>query len=70
MKKKRFMKFIVWFVIVANCLFSIGVLWVFYKVQAEPITLIGFWFAFTTTELLSMADIKKKENKSEDMGDK
>lgn len=56
------MKMIVTFVIVANCLFAMGVLFVFYKIGLEPTVLIGSWFTFTTVELLSMAKIRRSEN--------
>lgn len=71
MKKGNFSKFIVGFVIAANIIFTISVLWVFLKTSVEPSTLIGSWFAFTTVELWSLASIKKqkigKEGESDDI---
>lgn len=59
--KFRFSKLIVLLVILLNTLFTIGTLYVFLKVGSEPSILIGSWFAFTTTELWSLALLKKGE---------
>lgn len=67
-KKGNFSKFIVGFVVAANIIFTASVLWVFLKTSAEPTTLIGSWFAFTTVELWSLASIKKQKINKE--GDK
>jgi hypothetical protein len=69
-KKGNFSKLIVSFVVVANIIFTASVLWVFLKTSAEPSTLIGSWFAFTTVELWSLASIKKQKiNKEGDNHD-
>ena len=68
MKKGNFSKLVVGLVIVANTIFTASVLWVFLKTSAEPSTLIGSWFAFTTVELWSLASIKKQKINKE--GDK
>ena len=60
-KKSNYSKFIVAFVITANVLFTSAVLWVFLRTSAEPTTLIGAWFGFTTVELWQLATIKKKK---------
>lgn len=60
-KKSNFSKFIVGFVITANILFTVAVLWVFLRTASEPTVLIGSWFAFTTVELWQLATIKKKK---------
>ena len=65
MKKGRFSKLIVTLVIVLNVLFSSAVLYVFLKTGAEPSTLIGSWFAFTTGELWLLSTIKKTRVKKE-----
>lgn len=57
----KFSKWIVSLIILLNVFFSIGVLFVFFKVGSEPSMLIGAWFAFTTGELWMLASIKKKE---------
>ena len=62
--KGNFSKFIVGFIITANIIFTAAVLWVFLKTSAEPATLIGSWFAFTTVELWQLAAIKKSKVKS------
>jgi hypothetical protein len=68
-KKTRFMKLVVAFVIASNSLFASAVLWVFYHAGTEPVTLIGFWFGFTTTELWALSGLKKKENDRETKGE-
>ena len=57
----KFSKLIVTLVILLNVTFAIAVLYIFYRVGAEPTTLIGAWFGFTTIELWALAGIKKKE---------
>ena len=57
----KFSKFIVSLVIVINILFTLAVLFIFYRTGSEPMALIGAWFTFTTVELWSLASIKKKE---------
>lgn len=59
--KGQFSKAIVGFIIAANIIFTVAVLWVFLKTSAEPVTLIGSWFAFTTVELWQLATIKKSK---------
>jgi len=46
-------------VIALNIVFTIAVLFVFYKTGSEPMTLVGTWFAFTTGELWMLSSIKK-----------
>ena len=60
-KKSRFSKAIVTLVVLLNFAFSAAVLYIFFHTGAEPITLIGAWFSFTTVELWSLASIKKKK---------
>ena len=57
----KFSKAIVSLVILLNVAFAVAVLYIFYRVGAEPTTLIGAWFGFTTIELWALAGIKKKE---------
>lgn len=57
----RFSKWIVATVIVLNVIFTAIVLYIFNRTGSEPTTLIGCWFAFTGTELLALAAIKRKE---------
>lgn len=57
----KFSKAIVSLVIILNAAFTVVVLYIFYRVGAEPTTLIGAWFGFTTIELWALAGIKKKE---------
>ncbi len=59
--EKKFSKKIVTFVIVANILFVVAILYVFLRIGSEPTVLIGSWFAFTTVELWSLAGITKRE---------
>lgn len=57
----KFSKWIVALVIILNAAFTIAVFYVFCRVGAEPVTLIGCWFGFTTVELWALAGIKKRE---------
>jgi len=57
----KFSKAIVSLVILLNAAFTVTVLYIFYRVGMEPITLIGAWFGFTTVELWALAGIKKRE---------
>jgi len=57
----KFSKAIVTLVILLNAIFTAIVLFIFYRTQVEPMTLIGAWFSFTTVELWALAGIKKKE---------
>ena len=57
----KFSKWIVTLVILLNAAFTVAVLFIFYRVGMEPVTLIGCWFGFTTVELWALAGIKKKE---------
>ncbi|MGI5927581.1 MAG: hypothetical protein ACOX8A_10480 [Thermacetogeniaceae bacterium] len=47
--------------IALNVLFTVAVLFIFYRLGTEPAALIGAWFGFTTVELWALAGIKKKE---------
>lgn len=64
MKKGFFSKFIVVLIIVLNVLFTLRILDIFETVGQEPMALIGAWFLFTGTELVSLASIKKTEKKN------
>lgn len=64
--KGKYSKRIVLFVIIANVIFTAAVLYAFLKIGQEPTALIGAWFAFTVTELLSLARIKTKKIEKED----
>lgn len=57
----KFSKAIVSLVILLNAAFTVAVLYIFYRIGAEPTTLIGAWFGFTTVELWALAGIKKRE---------
>jgi len=57
----KFSKAIVVLVILLNIVFTGTVLFIFLRVGAEPTTLIGAWFGFTTIELWALAGIKKRE---------
>ncbi len=57
----KFSKAIVVLVILLNIVFTGTVLFIFFRVGAEPTTLISAWFAFTTVELWALAGIKKRE---------
>lgn len=57
----KFSKIIVSLVIALNVFFTVAVLYIFYRIGAEPTTLIGAWFGFTTIELWALAGIKKRE---------
>ena len=56
---------IIWLVILLNIIFTIVVLYIFYKVKTEPVVLIGAWFSFTTVEVWQLASIKKHKLKGE-----
>ena len=64
MKKARFSKFVVSFIVLVNCLFTAAALFVFLRTGAEPTALIAAWFAFTTGELMALAGLHHSENKS------
>ena len=66
MKKSKFSKFLVVFIVFCNVIFTIAVLYIFLKTEEEPSVLITAWFAFTTGELWALAGIKKTEAKSND----
>ena len=57
----KFSKAIVSLVILLNAAFTVAVLYIFYRVGAEPTALIAAWFGFTTVELWALAGIKKKK---------
>lgn len=57
----KFSKAIVSLVILLNAAFTVAVLFVFYRIGAEPTALIAAWFGFTTAELWALAGIKKKK---------
>jgi len=57
----KFSKVIVSLVIALNIIFTVAVLYIFYRVGTEPTALIGAWFGFTTVELWALAGIKKRE---------
>lgn len=61
----KFSKIIVSLVIALNIIFTVAVLYIFYKVGTEPTALIGAWFAFTTGELWFLAGIRKKKMESD-----
>ena len=64
---KKYSKQIVKLVIWLNVLFAIAVLYIFFMIGNEPTTLIQFWFGFTTVELWSLASIKKREIKKDEV---
>ena len=57
----KFSKLIVALVILLNAAFTVAVLFIFYRIGAEPTALIAAWFGFTTVELWALAGIKKRE---------
>ena len=57
----KFSKVIVMLVVFLNVIFTVSVLYIFYRIGTEPTTLIGAWFGFTTIELWALAGIKKRE---------
>ncbi len=61
----KFSKVIVSLVITLNIIFTVAVLYIFYRVGTEPTALIAAWFGFTTGELWFLAGIKKKEMESD-----
>lgn len=65
----KFSKAIVSLVILLNAAFTVAVLFIFYRISAEPVTLIGAWFGFTTVELWAMAGIKRKEIERQNDGE-
>ena len=63
--KGNFSKFLVWFIILLNIVFTAAVLFVFWHTGAEPSTLVVSWFAFTSSELIATAFIKGKKIRKE-----
>ena len=52
-----------------NVIFCVAVLVVFWHTSSEPSALVVAWFAFTGTELVSLASIKKKKIEGENHGE-
>lgn len=65
MKKPKFSKVLIAFIIALNIIFTTAVLIVFYHTSSEPTALVGAWFGFTTVELWTLAGIKKKKIEKE-----
>jgi hypothetical protein len=65
MKKGKFSKVLVPFIIISNILFTLVILYIFYFTGREPSTLIISWFGFTTGELGMLAGIKARKVKKE-----
>ena len=65
-KGGEFSKTLIVGIIAANVIFTCAVLWVFLRTGSEPQVLVGAWFAFTTSELVLLAGIKKKKLEKED----
>jgi hypothetical protein len=61
----KFSKTIVSLVIALNIIFTVAVLFIFYRVGTEPTALIAAWFGFTTGELWFLAGIRKKKMESD-----
>ena len=61
----KFSKAIVSLVITLNIIFTLVVLYIFYRVGTEPTALIAAWFGFTTGELWFLAGIRKKKMESD-----
>ena len=61
-KGGSFSKIIVLLVIFLNAVFAWRVLTIFSDLGNEPTVLIGAWFVFTGTELLTLATIRIKED--------
>lgn len=66
MKKGSFSKGVVALIILMNIIFTAATLIVFAMTGAEPVALIGAWFAFTTGELWILSGIKKQKLKKTD----
>jgi Na+(H+)/acetate symporter ActP len=64
-KKPKFSKVLIAFIIALNIIFTTAVLIVFYHTSNEPTALVGAWFGFTTVELWTLAGIKKKKIEKE-----
>lgn len=64
----KFSKRVVALVILLNTGFTGAVLYVFLRTGSEPTALVTAWFAFTTTELFSLASIRKAKLKGSDTG--
>lgn len=63
MRKTRFSKLVVAFIILANCAFTAAALFVFLRRGAEPTALTAAWFTFTTGELVALAGLRRSENR-------
>jgi len=61
MKSGEYSKKIINFILIAVVLFTIAILWVFYKTGSEPQVLVGCVFAFVTGELWALAFIKGRK---------
>lgn len=59
--KGQFSKFIITLVVTLNVIYTIIILYIFFKIGSEPTVLTSCWFAFTTGELFMLANIKNKK---------
>lgn len=56
--RKKFNKKIVSLIIWMNIIFTIVIMYLFYRTGSEPAILIERWYRFTGTELIALAGIK------------
>lgn len=64
-KKIRFNKKLIVFIILLNVIFTASVFYASLHQATIPDSLIIAWYSFTTTELIAMAGIKMRGDKSE-----
>lgn len=64
----KYSKFLVTFIISVTILFTISILYIFWKTGEEPTTLIGCWFGTFLAELWALSKIKREKIKNS--GDK
>lgn len=65
MGKTNFSKVVVSLVVLLNVVFTVAILYIFFRIGNEPTSLVVAWFAFTTGELWMLASIKKSNKKGE-----
>ncbi len=60
-EKPTFNKYMVALVVCLNVPFAAAVLFIFYKIGQEPVTMIKYWSTTMVGELLAMAALKWRE---------
>lgn len=68
MKKGEYSKALLKKIILANIIFTVIVLFIFYKTGLEPIAVCTGWYGFWGVEVWKMANIKTEKIRGENNG--